>query len=98
MRKRNARYKEIALPLTKITSTGGCLAILIRKSMIKKHGLKAGDKVIPTLLIRSFKPGDEMLEVDEKELDEQLKKEREVRKEQKKTEQGYRRLTGSDHF
>ena len=59
-KKRNARYDEIPLPLTKIIKTGGCLAIIIKKDMAERYKLNSGDQVIPTLLRRKHKLSDEM--------------------------------------
>jgi len=53
--KEEKRHKEIDLPLTKVTKTGGCLAILIKKKIAEEEGLKPGDKVLPILLKRVFR-------------------------------------------
>jgi len=90
------RYKEIAFPVTKITKTGGCLAIFLKKDICEKEGLKPGDKIIPTLLKRVFKAPDEMTEREEQEYDQKLKDEVAKHKEQEKLKNGYRKLIGTE--
>jgi len=71
-KRRDARYKEVSLPLMKITRTGGCLALLIPEKIAKKHKLNFGDKVIVTLLKRQFKMSDEMSDEDVRQLAQQI--------------------------
>ena len=51
MMKYKYKYKEIPLPFTKITTTGGSLYILIKKAIAKKYRLKMGDEAILILFL-----------------------------------------------
>ena len=73
---KKSRYMEVALPLTKITKTGGCLAIIIPKPVATKYGLEAGDKVTPTIMKRVWSLSDEITDKDFKELQEQIEYEK----------------------
>ena len=77
---KKSRYMEVALPLTKITKTGGCLAIIIPKTHCRKYGLKAGDNVTPTLMKRVWTLSDEITDKDFKELQEYIEYEEEKQK------------------
>lgn len=60
--KYQARYEEISLPVSKIRKSGNSLVIVIPNTIVEKHSLTEGKRVLPILHIRkkSFFYADEL--------------------------------------